>query len=169
MAFIMKKTKLSSFFVASLLFFTLLNNSTFAAALDDVSSDERCSVCGMFVAKYPAWISQIKLTNGNLKAFDGVKDMMVFYFDPEKYGVPAGVKSQEIWVKDYYSLIAVEAEKAFFVTGSDVYGPMGHEFVPFASKEAAESFMRDHNGKKLLLFNEITAEMVEKMREGNRM
>lgn len=165
----MIKIKFSSVFVAIVLSLTFVSDSLFAASLEDVAGDERCAVCGMFVAKYPAWISQIKLTDGTVKSFDGVKDMLVFYFNPENYGVQAAVKSQEILVKDYYSLMPVEAEEAFYVTGSDVYGPMGHEFIPFSSREAAESFRRDHDGKKLLLFNEITIEMVEKMRVGNRM
>ena len=31
-----------------------------------------------------------------------------------------------------------KAKEAFFVIGSDVYGPMGHELIPFASKADAE-------------------------------
>ena len=32
-------------------------------ATDTVSSQVRCSVCGMFVAKYPNWLAQIQYDN----------------------------------------------------------------------------------------------------------
>ena len=40
---------------------------------------------------------------------------------------------------------------------------MGHEFVPLASRAEAEEFMRDHKGKRMLAFVEITAEWAEKL------
>ena len=51
----------------------------------------------------------------------------------------------------------------WYVIGSDVLGPMGHEFVPLASRAEAEEFMRDHKGKRTLAFAEITAEWAEKL------
>jgi len=61
-----------------------------------------------------------------------------------------------IQVKDYYSLKSVDGRTAFYVIGSDVYGPMGKELVPFEKQMDAQSFLRDHKGKKVLRFNEIT-------------
>lgn len=55
------------------------------AATYTVSDEIRCRVCGMFVAKHPNWLAQIHYND--LKEtifFDGVKDMMVFYFNPER-------------------------------------------------------------------------------------
>ena len=53
--------------------------------------------------------------------------------------------------------------------GSDIYGPMGKEFIPFSSKEAAENFLQDHQGKKTLSFDDITDELVQSMRSGSKM
>jgi len=46
---------------------------------------------------------------------------------------------------------------------------MGHEFIPFASKAAADSFSKDHQGKDIMTFEAITSEQVEAMRAGQRM
>ena len=101
--------------------------------------------------------------------FDGVKDMMVFYFNPEKFNGAPREEIKDILVKDYYSLELLSAKKAFFVVGSDIYGPMGHELIPFSSKDAAENFMKDHHGKEILIFDRITPEIIDSMRVGQRM
>jgi len=124
----------------------------------NVPEDAKCPVCGMFVGKYPKWAAEITYSsNGaeNSLYFDGVKDMLKFYFAPEKWGSFKNIKIKDILVTDYYSNKAVKAENAFFVTGSDVYGPMGKEFIPFKNKDEAEIFMKDHSGKKLIKFSDI--------------
>ena len=154
---------------AQLFVFTpiLSANST---VTDTVSSQVRCSVCGMFVAKYPNWLTQIHYDDlGQAKFFDGVKDMMSFYFNPERYEGPPKEKIKDIYVKDYYSLNWFSAKEAFYVVGSDIYGPMGHELIPFASKEAAESFLKDHHGKNILTFSAITPGLIDSLRTGQRM
>ena len=35
----------------------------------------------------------------------------------------------------------IDGKKAFYVIRSDIYGPMGHEFIPFSSKEDAQTFV----------------------------
>ena len=139
-------------------------------AADAVTSHTRCTVCGMFVAKYPNWLARIRYDDPTeTRYFDGVKDMMVYYFNPEQYGGPSRDAIRDMQVKDYYSLNWIPAKEAFFVIGSDVYGPMGHEFIPFQTREAADSFSKDHHGKNILTFKEITSELVESMRHGQKM
>lgn len=151
-------------------FFLMLNPLALQAApVEKVSQDVRCSVCGMFVAKYDNWIVQAHLADGEVMYFDGVKDMLVFYFNPQQYRPSQQNDINDIWAKDYYTLKWLNAREAIYVIGSDVYGPMGKEFIPFASKEAAENFLQDHKGKKILSFNDITDELVQSMRSGSKM
>lgn len=140
----------------------------FAAPVEKISADSRCQVCGMFVAKFPNWVTQIHGTDGQVTFFDGVKDLMVFYFNSDKYGVKAEA-IKDIWVKDYYTMAWLDGRKAYYVVGSDVHGPMGHEFIPFADQKAAQSFLKDHHGEAILAFDEITSEKVESMRMGMKM
>lgn len=133
-----------------------------------VSPEDRCPVCGMKVAKYPEWLAQVELVDGRVLKFDGPKDMLAFYFAPEDYG-ESGSGAASLAVREYYRQEWLDGRKAFYVIGSDVLGPMGHEFVPFASREAAENFSRDHHGNRILTFDEITLELVQDMQKGHKM
>jgi len=133
-----------------------------------VKEGEKCPVCGMFVDKYPKWAAKIDYTMNNADShavFDGAKDMFKFYFNPTKWGSYKGIDFKKVQVTDYYTNKAVNAKDAFYVIGSDVYGPMGRELIPFASKENATTFMSDHGGKKLITFDEVTEGMVYKLDE----
>ncbi len=133
-----------------------------------VSAHDRCAVCGMFVAKYPSWLTQLRLSDGKVAMFDGPKDMFVYYFTPEDYGA-GSAKVVEIVVKDYYTQEWLDAKQAVYVTGSDVHGPMGNEFIPFKNQASAENFLKDHHGKEIIPFKDITAELVQSMRKGHKM
>jgi len=133
-----------------------------------VTDHDRCAVCGMFVAKYPEWVAQIELSNGKMFMFDGPKDMLVFYFSPEEYGAEGGIVGH-MHVKDYYSQQWLDGRKALYVIGSDVLGPMGEEFVPFDSREAAETFLKDHHGKAIVSLEDISPDLVQGMRKGHKM
>ncbi len=131
---------------------------------------DRCPVCNMFVAKYPDWVAAILFNDGNYKVFDGPKDMFHYYLHMEDYDPGRDKEEIEaIIVKEYYNLRPIDARKAFFVIGSDVIGPMGRELIPFDSREAAEEFMEDHRGKRVLTFDEIDEGLVERLREGETM
>jgi copper chaperone NosL len=116
--------------------------------------DDRCAVCGMFVAPFPQWVSVIELNDGRHLYFDGPKDMFVAIFDLATY-LPGGSLDQVagVYVTEYYTTRLVSAMDVFFVTGSNVLGPMGQELVPIAGREAAETFRRDHAGQKLMRFD----------------
>jgi len=117
---------------------------------------DKCPVCGMFVAKYPDFVAAATFSDGTRAFFDGVKDMMKYYFNPEKYN-PSKKRDEikQIHVTDYYSLEPIDGFKAFYVSGSDIYGPMGKELIPFEKEADAREFLKDHKGKAVLRFQEI--------------
>ncbi len=139
--------------------------SVCAAPLSEVPPKERCPVCGMFVAKYKPWLAQVVMKDGTTKFFDGVKDMMAYYFEPEKYG--GSSTPAEVYVTDYYSLKLIDGKKALYVSGSDVLGPMGHELIPFTTQDAAATFKKDHKGKMVMEFEQISLEMINTLRSGS--
>ena len=127
----------------------------------EVPSEAKCPVCGMYVSKYPKWVAQIKINDGHVHYFDGVKDMMKFYFEPAKYEHKHNNDQiSEINVTDYYTLESTDGKKAFYVIGSNVYGPMGEELIPFKDEDQAKKFMADHFGKRILKFEEIKKEFL---------
>jgi nitrous oxide reductase accessory protein NosL len=130
-----------------------------------VPSGAKCPVCGMFVAKYPDWTATARFKDGTTFYYDGPKDMFSHYFDTARY--TPGKRQTDIValaVKEYYSLAMIDARAAFFVTGSDVYGPMGNELIPFSTEKDAASFKLDHKGKRILRFNEITRQIIQSLK-----
>jgi nitrous oxide reductase accessory protein NosL len=125
------------------------------------SPKEKCPVCGMFVAKYPDWVGEIIFKDGTYAVFDGPKDMFKYYFNLRKYNPSKKIADiDSIYVTDYYGLTFIDGYKAVYVIGSDVYGPMGRELVPFEKEGDAKEFMNDHKGKSLLGFKNITMELI---------
>ena len=123
---------------------------------------DRCPVCGMFVAKYPDWDSKIMYQDGMVLFFDGAKDLFKFYLDPQKF--KSNKRRQNIkviYVTEYYDLNLIDAANAFYVLGSDVYGPMGRELIPFKTKEDAKEFLGNHKGKKIVVFNEVDPSLIK--------
>ena len=49
------------------------------------SEKDKCSVCGMFVAKYSDFLAEVIFKDGSTFFFDGTKDMFKYYFDLKKY------------------------------------------------------------------------------------
>ncbi len=129
-----------------------------------VTKKDRCPVCGMFVHPYQKWITQIQFKDSSHHSFDGMKCMCRLYIDPEKYDttkIKQDIKL--VLVRDYYTLKFIRHDKAFYVVGSDVFGPMGHELIPFSTEKNASTFLSDHNGLKILRFHEINAELLDKL------
>jgi copper chaperone NosL len=131
-----------------------------------ITPADKCPVCGMFVAKYPDFVDQIAFKDGTHAFFDGVKDMMKYYFDLPKYNPKKNTADiAAILVTDYYSMTLVDGFQAFYVIGSDVYGPMGKELMPFKDEAAAKEFKVDHKGTAILSFKDITPEIIKTLDE----
>jgi len=123
---------------------------------------DKCPVCGMFVSKYPDWTATVSFQDGGVAWFDGAKDLFKFLADPGRF-LP-GRKAADVravTVTDYYGVRPLDAKDAFFVVGSDVFGPMGKELVPFGKRSEADEFLRDHRGKQVLRFAEVNRAVLE--------
>jgi nitrous oxide reductase accessory protein NosL len=122
---------------------------------------DRGAICGMFVAKYPAWVASIVYADGSHRFFDGPKDLFKYLIQN-----PSSKEDEvAIWVTDYYTTRPLAARDALFVLGSDVLGPMGAELVPLASVEMAESFRADHGGDPPLVLDEIDEPVLRRLDE----
>lgn len=122
---------------------------------------DRCPVCGMFVAKYTTFLAVISFSDGSHQFFDGTRDMFVFYLrlqekDPERFQA-----IESVLVTDYYMLDMIDGTGAWYVTGSDVYGPMGAELIAFKNEDGAREFRKDHKGESILRFREVNEEILD--------
>jgi len=122
---------------------------------------DTCPVCGMFVAKYPAWIASVRYVDGHMHHFDGAKDLFKYLLELSRWAPGHRLEEIEtIGVTEYYGLRLIDAQSAFYVIGSDVLGPMGHELIPLETLEDAMEFMRDHEGVSVLRKSEVTLELL---------
>jgi len=128
------------------------------------SAKDKCPVCGMFVSEYKEFLAEIVFKDGSHAYFDGPKDMFRFYFEPEKH-LPGRKRGDivSIYATEYYSLETIDAFEARFVVGSDVRGPMGDELIPIAKESDARTFLKDHKGKSILRFKQVTLELVNSL------
>lgn len=128
------------------------------------AANDKCPVCGMFVSKYPDFLGQVVFKDGAVDFFDGAKDLFKYYFNLQKYQrTRTTADLAAIYVTDYYKLQPIDATQAWYVLGSDVYGPMGKELIPFKEESEAKVFMKDHRGKALLRFQDITYPTVKQL------
>src|SRR4030042_4022641 len=126
------------------------------------SPKDKWPVCGMFVAKYPDFLAEILFKDGSYAVFDGTKDMFKYYFNLKKYNPQKRLEDiDSIYVTDYYNLTLMDGYQTFYVTGSDVYGPMGKELIPLEKEADAKEFMKDHKGQSTLKFKDITYEIIK--------
>lgn len=153
--------------ISTILLVSVLSlSAVFAAdkAALSVPAAAKCPVCGMFVGKYPDWTATARFKDGTTLYYDGPKDLFTHYLDTARF--TPGKRQVDIVslaVKEYYSLSMVDARGAFFVLGSDVYGPMGAELIPFSSEKDAQAFKLDHKGKRILRFKDITRQTIKSL------
>jgi nitrous oxide reductase accessory protein NosL len=113
------------------------------------SERDRCVRCGMLVRESPRWNAGITGADGEPRVFDAPQCLLRWLRGS------AGRGARGAWVRDYYGQRRVDAESVYFVTGSDVLGPMGHDLVPLATREEADRFGAEHRGRRILRFREI--------------
>lgn len=136
-------------------------------ATPNPTQEDTCPVCGMFVAKYPAWIATVQYQDGHSHQFDGAKDLFKYLLDLPKWA--PGHRREEIaviGVTDYYTVTRIDARQAWYVIGSDVLGPMGHELIPLESREDADTFLADHAGQGIIRFEDVTPALLSELDAG---
>jgi len=150
-----------------LLFLTPVPGAAADVDVPDPQLRDTCPVCGMLVARYPAWIATVLYEDGHADHFDGAKDLFKYLFDLPRYapGRSTG-EITAIGVTEYYGLTRIDARSAWYVIGSEVLGPMGHELVPLETRGDAEEFTEDHQGSRILRFDDVTPELLERLDAG---
>jgi nitrous oxide reductase accessory protein NosL len=145
-----------------------MKNAAPRVKLPPVHEHDRCPVCGMFPARYHEWLATIEFKDGTAVHFDGAKDMFKFWLDMKKYDTRGRTQKdvKAIGVTGYYATEMIDARKAYYVIGSDVLGPMGHELIPHPDLYDAKEFMKDHHGKAIVRFQDVDMEMLKGLDEG---
>ena len=102
----------------------------------------------------PATFCGNTFEDGSYEVFDNSIGLLVYLHFPDKADIkPKPVAG--IYFKDYLKEGWLEADKAFFVTGSEIRGPMGVQFLPVDSQQAAEELKKQAKGKDIVHFKMI--------------
>lgn len=129
-----------------------------------LAKTDKCPVCGMLVHRYPDFVASVTFRDKHAVFFDGAKDLFKFLFNLPTYAPGRAFEDIEtIVVTEYYDMVPLIADQAFFVMGSDVLGPMGHELIPFRSADDARQFLQDHKGRRIMRFEAITPTVIKQL------
>ncbi len=115
-----------------------------------------CQNCGMPTNDFPNWQVMLKTNSKNL-AFCAPRCMFIHLADSSNN---IATSIEKIDVTDYYTTQKINGETAFYVTGSNKTSLMGKDFIPFSTKEDAQNFKQEHNGKKIYSFEQIDTGVV---------
>jgi len=112
--------------------------------------------------KYPGWLCEAKLENGERKVFVSVKSMMQAYRHQEYLQKHGLIESpiERLYVQDYLSGEKIAADKAVYLFGSRIAGPHGDDLIPFSSVERAKLFMLKNGGTKILSYKKLTKGLI---------
>lgn len=133
-----------------------------AYAADDypaqqISAQQRCPVCGMYPARYPVWAVQVVFRDRSMTALESPAELFRFLQDVKKYDAKHTVSDiARIYVTDYAQRAWIDAKQASYVQDSKAKGPMGGDLPAFASKSAAEEFVKQSGGN-ILSFDALTS------------
>ena len=134
-------------------FFCFIALYSIGIGAEDISTapKAKCPVCGMFVEMFADWNAKIEFKDSTTATFDGSKCMFKYFLDIKKYDPSKSRDDISAFrVNDYYTRMPTDARQAYYVIWSDIYGPMGHEPIPFAKPTDALKFLKEHKGKKII-------------------
>jgi copper chaperone NosL len=128
----------------------------------EFTRDHACNVCGMIIVDFPGAKAQIHYKNKKYDAFCSTLDMFLFYLQPDRPGNIIAVYVNDMGKSDWEHPKGnwIDAEKAFYVYGGDVMGPMGEALVPFSDIKDAEAYIKKHGGR-IIRFNDVTMEILK--------
>ncbi len=115
----------------------------------------------MYPARFPRFNCQIVFKDGSYEAFDNAIGLLVYLLFPDNTEIKLKPIAK-IYFKDYLKESWLEAGKTFFVTGSEIMGPMGVEFLPVDSEQAAEELKKQEKGQDIIHFKKINRQYMIK-------
>lgn len=118
-----------------------------------------CVYCGMPTPLFPKWSARVAREGSPTLHYCSPRCLFIHRASfQDQYQ-----KMTECKVTDYYTVRKIDALEAYYVTGSTVIGPMGPDLIPFSTKDDAEAFAADHQGKRILTFAEVDLKVIEEI------
>jgi nitrous oxide reductase accessory protein NosL len=113
----------------------------------------RCGLCGMRVTRGAAFSAGARTAANEEVLFDSVKCMFRWLGQHADATAP--------WVTEHLTRSERPARDVFYVLGTDLQGPMGHDLVPVDTAEHAEQLRQSHHGTRVVRFAEVDAAIID--------
>ena len=126
--------------------------------VEPVDNKDQCPVCQMYPARYPKNRCQVTTSDKTIHHFCSTQCLFQFLKDPKRF-VNKDVEPMMIWVTDYPSGSWISAKTAYYLVGSRIQGPMGHEAFAFDKSSEALSLSRQEGGN-VVTFPEVSIEKI---------
>jgi copper chaperone NosL len=129
----------------------------------NIETADECHLCGMLISNFGGPKGELfrkevtEAGSNKVKKFCSTRDMFSFYLDPENKRNVTTILVHDMSKSPWDSANDkhfINAKSAWFVAGSSKMGAMGKTLASFSSKQDAEAFLNEFDGK-LLTFEEI--------------
>jgi copper chaperone NosL len=121
-----------------------------------ISKQDRCPMCAMQVSKYPNFVCAIQLVDGRTFYFCSAGCMIRAWMQPEIFLGTNKQTLRQTVVQDYFTGEQMSGGSVFWVSGSDIIGPMGPALVPLKSLPHLNAFKRRHGAQTVFRLSELT-------------
>ena len=122
------------------------------------TADARCTVCGMYPARYPEHRCQLSTGDGETQHFCSSQCLVSFLAFPKEY-MKKSIQVKSVWVTVSHEQSYEYANGLYYLVGSQIMGPMGKEALPYRNKAMAEKAAKDHGGQ-VIRFQELTPQRI---------
>lgn len=136
------------------------NREVGQAVAREPGSDTACVLDGMLLTEFPGPKGQVHYAEGEPDFFCDLIELFTALLAPEQKRPIAAVFVQDVSKIDWAHPVGnwIDANTAFYVTGSRKRGSMGPTFASFSSRQDAEKFQKEEGGN-VLPFGQITPAM----------
>lgn len=120
-------------------------------------SDDECHICGMIIADFAGPKGQAVERN-DVKKFCSTAEMFSWWLQPENRILDARLYVHDMGRSHWDQLDdehLIDATQAWYVSGTPLKGAMGASLASFADRSAAEELAAEHEGARILAFDDI--------------
>ena len=127
------------------------------------TAGDRCPVCGMYPARHPKFAAALVLEDGRTFYACSNRCLLQCWRHSQTHlGVPSGA-IKRLLALDYFSGAVLDAERAFWVAGSDVVGPMGPALVALQTRRDVDTFIKRHGGSLVFQLHQVDESLWKKI------
>lgn len=119
--------------------------------------DDECHICGMIIADFPGPKGQAVERDG-VRKFCSTAEMFSWWLQPENRILDARLYVHDMGRSHWDQLDdehLIDATQAWYVSGTPLKGAMGASLASFADRSAAEELAAEHEGARILAFDDI--------------